>query len=585
MVSGATIKKKYKRFSAINIVITLAASIVAAIFAGNIASNIIEKHLRANIHETLAVETEALTGMLDKYRLLPTLLGKRPDVPPLFTQAQTARTKFKAQRIARETAGLSGAMDIMLIHPNGQLLAAGINILSDTIAPDSPLITNALQGRLGREVRLLENGKQAYVFTSGVHGENGIVGIIAVYVSLEELEATWSLTANPILAVSENKTVVISNRAEWRRKSISDIKTTSNDKIFFKTGNGKTQHLVAVRPLPLLGWTLCVLANTSPMRMASIFWAIFAVLSCIAIAVIAQTIINKWHANIRRTRRERATSLRLERTIRDRTRALSQSNKTLEREIGEHKRSDEQLRKTQNELVQTGKLAALGQMSTALSHEFNQPLAAAKSYADNALTYLDRGQTEDVRSNIKRISELTDRMAEIAKHLRNFARKPNPTYGTVPIHTVIEDALSVLSSRIHADNAEITITNAENNTWVRAGYVRLQQVIINLVLNALDAMSDQPIPRIIISTNCINGKVLVKVTDHGPGIEPTAIDYIFDPFFTTKKIGHGLGLGLSISYNIIKDFDGQLSAKNNVAGGAEFTITLEEGTQTREAAE
>lgn len=585
MVSGATIKKKYNRFIGINIAIALAVSIMAAIFAGNIASSTIEIHLRANIHETLTVEAEALTGMLDKYRLLPALLGKRPDVPALFTQAQTASIKSKARRIARETAGLSGAMDIMMIHPNGELLAAGINILSDTIAPNSPLITSALQGRLGREVRLLKNGKQAYVFTSGVRGTNGIIGIIAVYVSLEKLEATWSLTANPILAVSENKTVVISNRAEWRRKALKDIKTTNQDKIFFKTDGDEKQYLDVVRPLPLLGWTLCVLADTSPMRIAATFWAAFAVLSCIAIAIIAQTMINKWHATIQHIRRERATSLRLERIVRDRTKALSQSNETLEHEVGKHRQADEQLRKTQNELIQTGKLAALGQMSTALSHEFNQPLSAAKSYADNALIYLDRGQTEEARNNIKHISELTDRMAEIAKHLRNFARKPNPIHGTVPIHTVIEDALSVLSSRIRVDNAEITVANAEQNTWVRAGYVRLQQVIINLVLNALDAMSDQKIPRITISTNCIDGKVLVKVIDQGPGIEPTAIDYIFDPFFTTKEIGHGLGLGLSISYNIIKDFDGQLTAKNSAAGGAEFTIMLEEGTQTREATE
>ena len=224
-------------------------------------------------------------------------------------------------------------------------------------------------------------------------------------------------------------------------------------------------------------------------------------------------------------------------------------------------------------------------MSTALAHEYNQPLSAVKSYAENALTYLERKRIPEAEENIRLISELTDRMAEISRHLKNFARRPNPTYAAVPVDKVVADALSVAASRIRSDGADVDTTGVAPNLWVRAGHVRLQQVLVNLVLNALDAMQGQPRPTITIAATLVGDRVNLTVADKGSGIAPDVIDQIFDPFFTTKEVGRGLGLGLSISYNIIKDFGGQLSATNQPEGGALFTISLEVGEKNREAAE
>ena len=585
MVSGTTIRRRYRRLSAINIFTALVLSVVCALVAGNLADDAMRVRLHAAANETLAVQTEALVGLLDTHRLLPALLSHRPDVQELFVRRDDPAAQDEARRIAARAVGYSGAMEVTFLYPDGTLMTDGVGAAQDRIDPDSSLISVALEGRLGREIRTLDNGKRAYVFTSAVRKDGRNVGIIAVYVSIEEVESTWSLSTNPIIAVDSGNQIVISNRPEWRQEPLATILPDEAGSFRATRGRKVIDYLAVSRDLPLLGWTLYVLTDLAPARAAGAFWAALTALGCIAIAVTAQALINRQNANEQRTRRNRATSLRLERIVRDRTKALIQTNATLEDEIEERREANRQLQKAQNELIQTGKLAALGQMSTALAHEYNQPLSAVKSYAENALTYLERKRIPEAAENIRLISELTDRMAEISRHLKNFARRPNPTYAAVPVDKVVADSLSVAASRIRSDGADVDTTGVAPNLWVRAGHVRLQQVLVNLVLNALDAMQGQPRPTITIAATLMGGRVNLTVADKGRGIAPDVIDQIFDPFFTTKEVGRGLGLGLSISYNIIKDFGGQLSAANQPEGGALFTISLEEGGKNREAAE
>ncbi|MCS6762506.1 MAG: hypothetical protein MO846_11565 [Candidatus Devosia symbiotica] len=185
--------------------------------------------------------------------------------------------------------------------------------------------------------------------------------------------------------------------------------------------------------------------------------------------------------------------------MRNRKRELLDTNASLTHEVGERKAAIDLLRKTQTELIQTSKMAALGQMSTGLSHEINEPLSAVKTYAQNAPTYLQRGRQSEAVDNITRISELTERMAAISRHLCNFARKPNPTFGSTAISKVIEDALQVVSARLREQTVILTTDPETPGLQVRGEPVRLQQVLVNLVLNALEAMHGQHAPSISIS--------------------------------------------------------------------------------------
>jgi two-component system C4-dicarboxylate transport sensor histidine kinase DctB len=276
----------------------------------------------------------------------------------------------------------------------------------------------------------------------------------------------------------------------------------------------------------------------------------------------------------------------LERRVDERTADLARVNSRIEEEIAERRLTEQQLRQTQTDLIQAGKLAGLGQMSAALSHEFNQPLAAAKNYADSVSVLIDRGRTDEARDNIRRIAGLIDRMASISKHLRNFARKPNEKLGPVPLDEAIRDTLEIIAWRLKAADADLQLDLGARPPIVRAGSVRLQQVLVNVISNAADAVEGLDDRRIEVTAFEEEGKVILTVRDHGPGVSAAIAERIFDPFFTTKGVGKGLGLGLSISYNIIKDFGGSLTAGNHPEGGAFFRVELQSSGRTvPEAAE
>jgi two-component system C4-dicarboxylate transport sensor histidine kinase DctB len=236
-------------------------------------------------------------------------------------------------------------------------------------------------------------------------------------------------------------------------------------------------------------------------------------------------------------------------------------------------RANDELQQMQADLVQAGKLAALGRMSAALSHEINQPLAAARNFADSATLLIDRGETGRARENITQILSLIDRMATIARHLRNVARKPNAPLKVFGLAPIVAEAIQMAEARLRSSGVGVRVDLPSDLPLIRGGPVRLQQVIVNLLANAADAMDGQR-GTIEVTARAEDDAVILAVRDHGPGVADAIKDRIFDPFFTTKTVGSGLGLGLSISYNIMKDFGGDLRVSNHPAGGAVFSVVL-----------
>ena len=582
MLNGVAVRANYVRLTALNLLVGALLCAAGAYLVGTFASNLEAGRLSAAAQESLNVQAEALNGALDKYRILPVLLGHRPDIEALLGAAPASAASLR--RIALTSAGMSGALDVVFLQPDGTLVARAADTFSDPIVPDGPLLRAVLQGRLGRDERLLSDGRRAYVFASAIWGDNAIAGAVLVYVDLESIENNWSLINNPILATDATGRVIMSNRPAWRMGPRPDFSGPVRGGAANAMLDVPTDYLARSRALPPLKWTLTVLLQAAPIRWAGLFWGALAAALVLGLTLLVQTAINRFFAALRRSRAQRALALRLERIVRDRTRELLQTNSSLAHEVVERKAAVDLLRRTQSELVQTGKMAALGQMSTALSHEINQPLSAVKTYAQNALVYLERDRTDEVADNLKRISELTDRMAEVSRHLRNFARKPNPTFGATSIAKVIEDALAVVAARLREEQVVLTKDLGPPGLMVRGGPVRLQQVIVNLVLNALDAMAGQQQPGIFITVTPHADFVDVAVRDSGPGIAPEVLPQIFDPFFTTKGVGQGLGLGLSISFNIVKDFGGTLSAHNAPEGGACFVLRLDAAEQDQVAA-
>lgn len=230
-------------------------------------------------------------------------------------------------------------------------------------------------------------------------------------------------------------------------------------------------------------------------------------------------------------------------------------------------------RDTQQELIQAAKLAALGGLAAGIGHELNQPLAAIRSHAHNGRLLIERGRYRDAAEVLAYIQTLTVRASDIISHLKRFARKPDTKLGPVSLAGVVRGALLLFGNRFIEEEVRIDIDVPEDIA-VRAEEVRLEQVFVNLIGNALDALKAKAERRLSIVARHGLADVIVDVSDTGPGIEPEYQAAIFDPFFTTKPIGAGLGLGLPMSYNIVRDFGGRLELAATDAHGTTFRITL-----------
>jgi two-component system, NtrC family, C4-dicarboxylate transport sensor histidine kinase DctB len=262
----------------------------------------------------------------------------------------------------------------------------------------------------------------------------------------------------------------------------------------------------------------------------------------------------------------------LEQRVAERTAELSQINALLRSEVEERRRAETGLRQAQDDLVHAAKLATLGQTAASIAHEVNQPLAAMRTYSDNAAVLLARGRTAEVKANLVSISSLTERIAQITQNLKAFARKASGVLGPVPLQASIVAAIALLEHRIRQQGIRILTDLPDAETRVWAEQVRLEQVLVNLLQNALDALKGVANPEIEIRLRVTSDRVEITVGDNGPGIRAENVQHAFSAFFTTKR--DGLGLGLSISQDIVQDFGGTLIYAGRLEGGAVFAIDL-----------
>ncbi|TPE45666.1 HAMP domain-containing protein [Maribrevibacterium harenarium] len=262
---------------------------------------------------------------------------------------------------------------------------------------------------------------------------------------------------------------------------------------------------------------------------------------------------------------------------------VEQTNLKLAAEVEERIAAEAQLKATQNELVQAGKLAALGQLSVGITHEINQPLTAIASHLHILERRLDKDEPEKAREALSKISRLIDKTAAITRHLKTFARVAKTELSPVSVNAVIQDTIDLMSNRLREHPCQFEYTPISSTVTVLAEPIRLEQVLVNLLSNALDALthsvqepSEQKV-RVIVH-DC-ETQVEIRVEDTGRGIEPDKLELIFDPFYTQKEVGQGLGLGLSISYNIIQDFGGRIRVHSTLGKGSCFTLILNKAEQ------
>ncbi|KPB02620.1 sensor histidine kinase [Ahrensia marina] len=548
---------------------------------------------------TLRLVGDSIRAALDRYEPLPHLIAERPELSSLLQNPTRPDLIDATNSILLNTALSVSASDVYLMNTAGTTIAASSYNKQRSFVGRNfnfrPYFQEALQGDLGRYFALgTTSGERGYFFAAPVREGAEILGVVAVKFTVDAFEEAWRSAASNIIVTDHNDIIFMASNPEWLMRATKPLSPATLRSIeenrqyplervtnldVDRTPLNADADILTIENTNFVGssdkmvetpqWTVTSLAPTEPARfqalLALVVFSLLALISILGIAFLRH-----------RSAQQIRTQKLLEQRVNERTAALSH-------EIEERRNTEEELRRTQATLIQAGKLSALGQMSAALSHEFNQPLAAVKAYAENARAFLDRNEVSEASDNIGRISKMADRMATISKHLRNFARRPQEAVGPVSLLPVIDDAMAVSEPRIKASNVILNYTRPDEEPYVIGGHVRLQQVIVNLISNGIDAMGGEGLLELNIVS--IDNGWQIRMRDHGAGISDDAITQMFDPFFTTKQTGKGLGLGLSISYNIVRDFGGTLWGKNHPDGGAVFGVDLVAADHLSKAAE
>ena len=530
----------------------------------------------------LALASDRLTGELGRYRELAVLLADHPVVA-----ATLAGDRGDAADLLRETADKTGSLDILVVSQMGRELASASGSSAENHA-SQPYFTRASDGAIGLYHLVHDRyGQRTFLFAAPVFSDAGPVsGAVIVVVNIDAVEAVWRGARPTVFFTDELGVAFISNRSEllFMARDLVDPPRTStvdyNADILrpFMTHTVQNRQGRAVwsvegqryvprtalhltLPLPVIQMTGEALMDVAPARTFARLQAGAAAAICLAFGAMLFLATER-----RRTLAD--ANIRLEAAVEARTAELT---------------------KAQSDLVQAGKLSALGQMSAGISHELNQPLMAIRSYAENAEAFLERGKTDIAGQNLGRIAELARRMGRIIRNLRAFAKQESEGMTDVDLASVIAAVLEITQARARAGGVDIIWDAPETPITVRGGEVRLQQVVLNLVTNAMDAMEGQTFTqRIEIDTDRSGARVDLYVRDTGPGLsEP---DRIFDPFYSTKQVTSdgtgqdGMGLGLSISYGLVQSFGGIIRGRNHPAGGAVFTVTLDAADGARSEA-
>ncbi|WP_065616698.1 ATP-binding protein [Pseudomonas moraviensis] len=561
----------------------IAGTVVAATLAMRHAERQALEEDAARANQQLGLYANSLHTLIDRYRALPAVLALDPQLRsalggPVDAAQQTA-LNLKLEKIN----GAAQSSTLELLDRTGLAVAASNWRLPSSYVGHNygfrPYFSQTRTQGTGRFYAVgVTSGIPGYFLSSAVLGDNGeFLGAMVVKLEFPELEREWSQGSDTLLVSDARGIIFIANQPGWRYRALrplsasdlAEIKTTrqydkqslvplthlplrrfddNSDLRRVEGPQGTADYLWESLPLTTEGWTLHLLRRPQvafeDLRNA----ALAAAGVWLALVFLLLFLNQRWRlAKVRQRNREE-----LERLVEERTRDL---------------------RTAQEGLVQSAKLAALGQMSAALAHEINQPLTAQRMQLATLRLLLEHGRVDDAYKALKPVDDMLTRMAALTGHLKTFARKsPSGLRERLDLATVVDQSLQLLDARLRDEQVSLVL-HLTRPAWVRGDAIRLEQVLINLLRNALDAMQGKACKRLEIRLEADEQLWRLSVSDNGGGIAEEHLGQVFDPFFTTKPVGDGLGLGLAVSFAIVHESGGRLSAEN-ADNGAVFSLTL-----------
>ncbi len=529
----------------------------------------------------LALYSGNLLSEVRRNAIVPQLLARDPALIGALNSKDYSQSTQRLISFVEEI----GAASLMLLDSDGRTVAATDRNRLGSQHRGEPYFVDTMRSNT-TVFSLIEREAGGYQFTYSRRLESGAkaLGVIVVEVDLQKFERSWAGISDAVVVTDSTGTIILATEPRWRglnedealalqtpQSAISRaIKATADWTALPADAYIQGEAVMRLESrIPFQGWRM-----TSYTTYASIREKVNGVLA-LEIMGFAILLALAFYALSRKTALRMALFQRESAELR----AL---NARLQREIAERERVQETLAVTEQTLAQSSKLAALGEMSAAVSHELNQPLAAMKTYLAGARLLLRRNRPEEALSSFGRIDDLIERMGAITRQLKSYARKGGETLTAVNMGDALASSLSMMEPQLRQRHVRITQYLPGEPVLVTGDRMRIEQVMVNLLRNAIDATKSVADPQVEVIL-AQGETVMLSVRDNGTGIEDP--DSLFEPFYTTKQPGDGVGLGLAISSGIVNDLGGRLTAHNVQNGGAVFEMQLPKLESGVEAAE
>lgn len=572
------------RVSRIVLVLLLIAPIFWAVHGFRYKSELDALSLHAS--QRLALLSASLNAELLRFESLPAVLAEHPQLRALLANPQDAALVERTNRLLERVNDRAGAAMLYLIDPDGNTLAASNWQRPDSFVGENyafrPYFSEALAGGAGLFFAVGATTRiPGFFIAHPVRDTQGVLGVIAVKIELVQLEQTWATGGESVVVVDRHGVVALSSDDAWKFATLEPLDDVSRG-ILERTRQYYTEalsplalrwldarravlddreYVVARQPLPWIDWEMLMLRETGPARQAAVA-TLMAVALVLCVLVVAGLY---WRLRARRLSERLAARAVLERTVAERTADLAATNAQLTREIGERVHAEQELRGAQRALIEANRLAALGQMAAGVAHELNQPLAALRTFAGNGLVLLERNLLDALKDNMVQMIGLVERMGRLTSQLKVFASRRQSVGGRASAGEAIKVVAGWFRDRL--DKGRISLLREGEDQCYPLNAQALEQVLSNLIGNALDALGDSAEGLITIGSGRDDDGVWLQVADNGPGIDAAVRGRVTQPFVSTKPLGQGLGLGLAIVGELVEASGGRLEIGDRDGGG------------------
>ncbi|KUJ81765.1 sensor histidine kinase [Ruegeria profundi] len=552
-------------------VIALLVAAVATVWITNrLLTDRFTESTRNRAELRLALYSGNLLSELRRNSIVPQLLARDPT---LISALQSSDFSLSTQRLISFVEEI-GAASLMLLDRDGRSVASTDRNRLGEAHRSSPYFIDAVRSNATIfTVIEKESGGYSFVYSRRIDANAEILGVIVVEVDLRKFELAWAGISDAVMVADSTGTIILSTEPQWRGHKEDEALLRQPPEGAIQRAIRATTDWAALPPdaylqgeavmrmetrIPFRGWQMTSFTTYASIRervnsVLALEIMGFAILLALAFYALSR------RATFRMTLFQRESA------------ELRALNTRLQREIAERERVEKTLEVAEQTLAQSSKLAALGEMSAAVSHELNQPLAAMKTYLAGARLLLRRNRPEEALASFGRIDGLIERMGAITRQLKSYARKGADAFSPVNLGEALASSLSMMEPQLRQRHVKITQILPEEPVIVMGDRMRIEQVMVNLLRNALDATKSVSDPDVEIILAAGDMAVLT-VRDNGYGIED--IENLFEPFYTTKQPGDGVGLGLAISSGIVNDHGGRLTARNSQQGGAVFEMQL-----------